>query len=70
LKRLALFWLACAAAGFAVAASLAIVLSVVLGGGGGLPPAAAQTTVRALEMRPRPKTRLRAAIRKTSDTGG
>jgi hypothetical protein len=53
LKRLALFWLVCAAVGFAVAASVAVVLSFTVDGGLRR-AAAAQTTTRALELRPAP----------------
>jgi len=57
-KRLALFWLVCAAAGFAVATGVAVLLSAAFDGGGqrltATPPA-----VHALEMRPTPRNALK-----------
>jgi hypothetical protein len=57
-KRLALFWFVCAAAGFAAAAGAAVLLSAAFDGGG-LRLTATQAAVHALEMRPTPSNAAR-----------
>jgi hypothetical protein len=60
LKRLAIFWLVCAAAGFAVAAGTAVVLSLTVDGDAALRRAATDTAVQVLELRPVPRGALNA----------
>jgi hypothetical protein len=55
LKRLAIFWLVCAAAGFAVAAGAAVVLSLTVDGEAALRHAATDAAGQVLELRPAPR---------------
>ena len=58
MKRLAVFWFVCAAAGFAVATAVALMLAAIDGGPLRLTPT--QPQVHALEARPTPRNSLNA----------
>jgi hypothetical protein len=62
LKRLALFWLVCAAAGFGAAACLAVLLSLTVDGDAALRRSATDTAATVLEMRPMPHNSLGSPI--------
>jgi hypothetical protein len=62
LKRLALFWLVCALAGFAAVAGVAVLLSLTLDGVGAMRRAEVQPAARALGAPPSPRNSLKSPV--------